>query len=130
MYKFFKLINGENILAEVPDSEYNGSENTLNIHNPVILTIMRYPKSGYLVEAYIFSNWFAGSDTKVVTIQTSSIIASVEAKESVIEQYKLFLQYSEDSEEEILFTDDEQSSTSEEADEEEEETSESTRTIH
>lgn len=132
MYIFFKLINGDNILATVPDEDYMSSTETIILQDPVILNVVRYLRSGALVEAYVFSNWFNNITSNIVSIHINNIIASAEAKEDIIEQYNKFLQYSNDSDELSIHIDDQYDDELDEeiSSNEEDNSNESSRTIH
>lgn len=135
-YKFIRLVNGENILATTDDScEDFSNRSAIEIHNPVLINSVRFPRNGYIVEAHVFTQWIAGAETEQVILPTKNIVVAVNAKENIAEQYKEYLtnMLSDNYENESEISFNELEDNEEDYDSEEEETNnepETRRIIH
>ena len=86
--KVLKLLNGDEIVCEIV--EENSRRTT--VLNPIILTQIRIPTGKLLVESYVMSPWAGFTTDEFYDIQTRTIIVSSTPKESLIENYKKFIE--------------------------------------
>jgi hypothetical protein len=86
--KVLKLLNGDEIVCEIV--EENSRRTT--VMNPIILNHIRMPAGRLLVESYVMSPWTAFTADEFYDIQTRSIIVSSKPKETLLDNYKKFIE--------------------------------------
>jgi glucuronate isomerase len=90
--KYIKFTNGENIICLTDDNFDNLSNHRMvAIMEPMLVSPLRFPRQGKIVETYILHPWMPVSDEKVIEISTIGIISAVEARQSFREQYEEFI---------------------------------------
>jgi len=90
--KYIKFTNGENIICLTDDNFANLSNHRMvAIMEPMLVSPLRFPRQGKIVETYILHPWMPVSDERVVEISTIGIISAVEARQSFREQYEEFI---------------------------------------
>lgn len=99
-----KLENSENIICQTEEtSDTFMDKQFIEIHNPVLLNVIRMPRGSRLIESYMMLPWFGFSRTDRCKVAVSKIITMVEVGDSVEENYIEYLERnvhdSEDSEE-------------------------------
>jgi hypothetical protein len=91
--KYIKFTNGENIICLTDDNFENLNKNRMvAIMEPMLVSPVRYPRQGKIVETYILHPWIPISDEKVIEISTIGIISAVEARKSFRDQYEEFIE--------------------------------------
>lgn len=101
--KVIKLTNGDNIVCLTDDKCDNLIESqTIMVMDPMIVTPIRMPRFGKIVESYILHPWVPISDEKIFEIRTSTIISAVEVRSHFREQYENFIEQSQQIESETI----------------------------
>lgn len=139
--KFIKLTNGENIIAYTEDScETFKDKEFLEVHNPILVGLVRYPRNGIIMESHMFMPWIAASSSESIKIPISSILVTTDVRDNIAKQYdtfinKVIIEDAEEDEEGIELGDEEDiedffSMFTEESETEEDDNSSNRRTIH
>lgn len=139
--KFIKLTNGENIIAYTEDScETFKDKEFLEVHNPILVGLVRFPRNGIIMESHMFMPWIAASSSESIKIPISSILVTTDVRDNIAKQYdtfinKVIIEDAEEDEEGIELSDDEDvedffSMFTEESETEEDDNSSNRRTIH
>lgn len=139
--KFIKLTNGENIIAYTEDScETFKDKEFLEVHNPILVGLVRFPRNGIIMESHMFMPWIAASSSESVKIPISSILVTTDVRDNIAKQYdtfinKVIIEDAEEDEEGIELSDEEDvedffSMFTEESETEEDDNSSNRRTIH
>jgi hypothetical protein len=91
-YKFFKLINGEDIIAVTDDPcETFEDKEFIDIVDPVLICAYRIPREKGIMETYIMQTWIKMAVQDVISLPVSSILIAVDVQPKVIEQYDIFV---------------------------------------
>ena len=91
-YKFFKLINGEDIIAVTDDTcETFEDKEFIDIVDPVLICAYRIPREKGIMETYIMQTWIKMAVQDVISLPVSSILIAVDVQPKVIEQYDIFV---------------------------------------
>ena len=91
-YKFFKLINGEDIIAVADDPcETFEDKEFIDIVDPVLICAYRIPREKGIMETYIMQTWIKMAVQDVISLPVSSILIAVDVQPKVIEQYDIFV---------------------------------------
>lgn len=139
--KFIKLTNGENIIAYTEDScETFKDKEFLEVHNPILVGLVRYPRNGIIMESHMFMPWIAASSSESIKIPVASILVTTNVRDNIAKQYdtfinKVIIEDAEEDEEGIELGDEEDiedffSMFTEESETEEDDNSSNRRTIH
>lgn len=139
--KFIKLTNGENIIAYTEDScETFKDKEFLEVHNPILVGLVRFPRNGIIMESHMFMPWIAASSSESIKIPISSILVTTDVRDNIAKQYdtfinKVIIEDAEEDEEGIELSDEEDvedffSMFTEESETEEDDNSSNRRTIH
>lgn len=90
--KYVKLSNGEDIIGNIKDQcETFNDKEFLGIENPVLISAVRIPSRGMIVETYLMQPWIKMGKTEIVQIPTRSIVAVVDLQQSAIDQYNEYI---------------------------------------
>ena len=91
-YKFFKLINGEDIIAVTDDPcETFEDKEFIDIVDPVLICAYRIPREKGIMETYVMQTWMKMAVQDVISLPVASILIAVDVQPKVIEQYDLFV---------------------------------------
>lgn len=90
--KILKLINGQDIIVHTDSDGKDWFNNTtLCITDPVTIQPYRFPKGNMVVETTIMTPWVKMADYDVIEIPTKNILAVIDVKAQLIEQYETFV---------------------------------------
>lgn len=90
--KYFKLINGENIIVTTDNDCKQFKQHTfINIINPVQLAVMKILNGPMVVESMTLQPWIKVANDDVIEVPTECILLITDLKEEAVEQYKMFL---------------------------------------
>jgi hypothetical protein len=91
-YKFFKLINGEDIIAVTDDPcETFEDKEFIDIVDPVLICAYRIPREKGIMETYVMQTWMKMAVQDVISLPVASILIAVDVQSKVIEQYDIFV---------------------------------------
>ena len=91
-YKFFKLINGEDIIAVTDDPcETFEDKEFIDIVDPVLICAYRIPREKGIMETYVMQTWMKMAVQDVISLPVASILIAVDVQPKVIEQYDIFV---------------------------------------
>ena len=91
-YKFFKLINGEDIIAVTDDTcETFEDKEFIDIVDPVLICAYRIPREKGIMETYVMQTWMKMAVQDVISLPVASILIAVDVQPKVIEQYDIFV---------------------------------------
>ena len=91
-YKFFKLINGEDIIAVTDDPcDTFEDKEFIDIVDPVLICAYRIPREKGIMETYVMQTWMKMAVQDVISLPVASILIAVDVQPKVIEQYDIFV---------------------------------------
>lgn len=140
--KFIKLTNGDNIIAYTEDScETFKDQEFVEVHHPIQVGLVRYPRNGVIMESHMFMPWIAASSSESIKIPVASILVTTDVRDNIAKQYDIFInkviiEDAEDGDEEGIELSDEEdiedffSMFTEESETEEDDSTSNRRTIH
>lgn len=92
-YRCFKLVSGESIIGSLEDEikeDYLDSK-YVEVSDPVLIGMFRYPKRGRIVETHVFTPWIAISVDRKVKIPTRNIITVTGVRDLIVRQYLMYV---------------------------------------
>ena len=91
-YKFFKLNNGEDIIATTDTNCDNVKQHkTIFVYDPVLINTIRIAQGPYFVESYTMQPWIKLAKDDIVELPTESIVVAVDIDDRVVSQYEKFI---------------------------------------
>lgn len=91
-FKYFKLVNGESIIASSYDNfEDYKSKKYIQIHDPIEIRGIKQHNGSYIVETYTMQPWIKMAKTDKIDIPTESIMVVVDLHDDAIMQYKEYI---------------------------------------
>lgn len=86
--KFFKLINGDDVVAQTEDScESFLEKEFIEVNNPIIINQVKVPRGPFIMETFVMKPWVTFSKSNTVRIPTRCIVTTTDLHELVEEQY-------------------------------------------
>ena len=90
--KFFKLVNGESIVASSYENfEDFKSKKYIQVSDPIEIRGIKQHNGSYIVETYTMQPWIKMAKTDKINIPTDSIVVVVDLHDDAIMQYKEYL---------------------------------------
>ena len=90
--KFFKLVNGESIVAASYDNfEDYKSKKYIQVSDPIEIRGIKQHNGSYIVETYTMQPWIKMAKTDKINIPTESIMVVVDLHDDAIMQYKEYV---------------------------------------
>ena len=90
--KFFKLVNGENIVASSYENfEDFKSKKYIQVSDPIEIRGIKQHNGVYIVETYTMQPWIKMAKTDKINIPTESIMVVVDLHDDDIMQYKEYI---------------------------------------
>lgn len=87
-YKIIKLVTGDQLVCTTDQAYIDLSKDQcLTIADPVILSVMRMPRNGSLVESYVLLPWVSFAQDEIYEIPTRQIITMSNIKDSLKKNY-------------------------------------------
>jgi len=91
-YRYLKLSNGDAIICGTDDdfsSLYD--KKTIHIVDPVCVDQIRIPRAGFIIESFVLTPWIKLAKDNIFVLKTDQIITATEVKDSVLKNYKEFI---------------------------------------
>lgn len=97
--KYFKLLNGENIIVTTANdcNDFKDKKN-IEVYDPVLIKNLTVPQGPFIVETFTMQPWIKVAKSGIIQIPTQSIIVITDVHESALDQYKKFIEEISESE--------------------------------
>ena len=87
--RVIKLVNGEDIVCELVQTNDNAS---ISILNPILLHQVKIPMGKTIVDSYVLSCWLPLSQEETIDIAFRNIVVTSKPKESLATNYVKFME--------------------------------------
>jgi hypothetical protein len=102
-----KLMTGENIVCEtLEDCDSYVEKKFIDVHNPVLVNVMRMPRGTNLIESYLMMPWLGFAKTEFCRIFSDKIVTLVDVEDGIRDNYIEFVERREQEKEEEESEDD------------------------
>ena len=97
--KLLKLTNGDNLIVTTDSSCQDfKQQQAISVIDPVLISTLKFNKGPYIVETYTMQPWIKIAKKDIINIPTENIIVAVDIQKDVEEQYKKFVDDTENQE--------------------------------
>lgn len=97
--KLLKLTNGDNLIVTTDSSCQDfKQQQAISVIDPVLISTLKFNRGPYIVETYTMQPWIKIAKKDIINIPTENIIVAVDIQKDVEEQYKKFVDDTENQE--------------------------------
>ena len=97
--KLLKLTNGDNLIVTTDSSCQDfKQQQAISVIDPVLISTLKFNRGPYIVETYTMQPWIKIAKKDIINIPTENIIVAVDIHEDIEEQYKKFVDDTENQE--------------------------------
>ena len=96
---YIKLINCDNIIAMTDDGEDYIDKKYIEVHAPIVITAMRFPRGQVILETFHMEPWIKFVDTKLLRIPVNNVLVMAPVDSTTEGHYNRFLVESKKAEE-------------------------------
>lgn len=97
--KLLKLTNGDNLIVTTDSSCQDfKQQQAISVIDPVLISTLKFNRGPYIVETYTMQPWIKIAKKDIINIPTENIIVAVDIQKDVEEQYKEFVDDTENQE--------------------------------
>ena len=86
--KYIKLVNGEEIIAEIE----NNNAIFFTVHNPIALQVVKFTQGDSVIETFVMQPWLKIAKTQTTQLPISNIIAMSDVIDVAVKQYHKFVE--------------------------------------
>ena len=98
---YIKLINCDNIIAMTDDGEDYVDKKYIEVHAPIVITAMRFPRGQVIIETFHMEPWIKFVDTKFLRIPVNNVLVMAPVDSTTEGHYNRFLVESKKAEEDV-----------------------------
>ena len=96
---YIKLINCDNIIAMTDDGEDYVDKKYIEVHSPIVITAMRFPRGQVIIETFHMEPWIKFVDTKLLRIPVRNVLVMIPVDNKTEGHYNRYLVESKKAEE-------------------------------
>jgi len=96
---YIKLTNCDNIIAMTDDGEDYLDKKFIEVHSPIVITAMRFPRGQVILETFHMEPWIKFIDSNLLRIPVKNVIVMVPVDSTTEGHYNRYLVESKKAEE-------------------------------
>jgi len=96
---YIKLTNCDNIIAMTDDGEDYLDKKFIEVHSPIVITAMRFPRGQVILETFHMEPWIKFIDSNLLRIPVKNVIVMVPVDSATEGHYNRYLVESKKAEE-------------------------------